>query len=105
MSSAQLDDASMHSDLCPANCRLPMLLQVIIGLAEWLAAKEAPVCRQGRGMGCRQDTMLADINQAALGLRIATPQDEDQVVALVGQGVDRAVRQLFPALAGMRSRL
>ena len=47
--------------------------------------------------------MAARIDHLALGLRIAAPEQEHQVFALAGEGLDHVIGEAFPTLALVRA--
>src|SRR5215831_12994820 len=69
------------------------------------AAEEAAVGRQWRGMRRPQHAMTLGIDQAALALGRAAPQQEDQPLALAVEAVDDCIGEALPALAMVRAGL
>lgn len=78
-----------------------MLLQIGVCLREMSATVEAPIDREGRGMGCLQDQMTAAVDELPLTLRITAPEHEYEVLALAIERIDSRIGQLFPPLVGM----
>src|SRR5690606_3601083 len=66
------------------------------------AAEESTMRRQRRRMGGAQHAVPARIDDPALLLRIAAPQQEYQPFALTVEHFDDVVGESFPALALMR---
>ena len=77
--------------------------QILVGLAEVVVPEEAPVSRQGRGVGRLQHQVPVAVYELALALGIGPPQDEDQMLALLGQFVDDGIGEGFPPFALVRS--
>src|SRR6185312_10612040 len=65
----------------PVHRRLAIGLKVLIGLGKMPAAQEAAMRRERRGVRGLEDAMAAGVDQLALGLRVAAPQQEDQAIA------------------------
>ena len=59
--------------------------------------------RQRRRVRRAQHAMAARVDDLALGLCVGAPQQEHQVLALRGQGLDDVVGEAFPALALVRA--
>ena len=60
--------------------------------------------RQRRGVRRLQNQMPVAVDKFAFALRIRSPQDKNQVVALFGQFVNDSVGKSFPPFALMRGR-
>ena len=65
----------------------------------------APRSRLASLVKTKQYGVPLRIDQLALGLCVAAPEQEDQALALARQGVDDMVGETFPALALVRSGL
>ena len=89
----------------PVNLLDAVLCQIGIGFAEMAAAEETVVGRTGRGMGGGENEMLRRINQWDFGFRIAAPQHEDQMVALLTELADDGIGEDFPSLVAVRTGL
>src|SRR5690606_38732231 len=79
--------------------------QILVGLRKMAAAEESAVCRQRRGMRRPEYTVAAGIDDLALLLRIAAPQQEHQSLALAVEHIHHMVGEAFPATALMGSGL
>ena len=66
-----------------------------------MVAEESAVGGEGRGMGRGEDEVALPIDQSALALGVAAPEDEHEMVAAVGQAAHHGVGKLLPAVAGM----
>ena len=75
--------------------------EIGVGEREMVVAEEAAIGREGRGMGRGEDEMALSIDQGALALGMAAPEDEHEMVAAVGQAAHHGVGKLLPAVAGM----
>lgn len=63
------------------------------------------MCGKWRGMHAAQNQVALAVDQLALLLRMTSPQQEYQALALAIQRVDRGIGETFPALALMRGGL
>src|SRR5690242_12469362 len=88
----------------PVDLRLLMRLKILIGLGKVSATQEAAVRRQGRWVRRLENTMATGVDQPTLRLRIRTPQQEHQSLAVSIQRIDHPVREPFPTLALVRAR-
>lgn len=69
------------------------------------ASEETPVGRQRRGVRSRQHVVFRLVNQRFLGNGITAPQQEDDAVATLREGLDGGVGEGFPAVALMAAGL
>ena len=74
-------------DTGPVDGCLALVGEVGVGLAEVVAAEEAAVGREGRGMGGGEDEVAALVNERPFGDGVAAPQEEDEAVALLAEGL------------------
>ena len=70
-----------------------------------MATEEASARRQWRWVYRFENQMFERVNQGLFGDGVIAPQDEDDVFALLRQGTNGRVGELFPAVMGMRGRL
>ena len=78
--------------------------EVVVGLGEGLAAEEASVGAEGRGMWRTEDPMALGVYEASLLLRIRPPEDEDKMLPLLSEELYRPVREVLPAPAVVAAR-
>ena len=70
-----------------------------------MTAEEAAAGGEGRRVHRLQDQVFERVDQGLLGDGVVAPKDEDEVLALLRQGADGGVGELFPAVARVRGGL
>ena len=73
--------------------------EVVVGLGEGLAAEEASVGTEGRGVWRTEDPVALGVDEACLLLRIRSPEDEDEMLPPLSEELYRPVREVLPAPA------
>lgn len=76
-----------------------VLLQELIGKAEMVVAEKSPVCRKRGWMCGSKHEVLALVDKLHLALRIASPQNECDVLFLIANDFDDSVGESFPPLS------
>ncbi len=82
-----------------------MLYQITVRLREMMAAKEAAAGGERRRVHRFQNQVFERVYQGLFGDGIVAPEDEDEVLALLREGADGGIGELFPAVARMRGGL
>lgn len=77
--------------------------QILIRLAEWPAAEESSVRREWRWVGCCEDQMLLSIHLESLLLRIASPKDENHMLAMLVHRMHYGICETLPPFLLMGS--
>ena len=77
--------------------------QILIRFFEMIAAEEAAVGGEWRGMRGFEDEMFGAVDVGTLRFRIIAPEHKDEVFALGGKCADGGVGELLPTLALMRT--
>lgn len=75
----------------------------LVGFAEMAVAEEAGVGGERRRVGGFEDEVLSDIDERLLTAGVATPKEEDEVVALFVEVFNRGFGEGLPALAAVRA--
>ena len=70
-----------------------------------MAAEETAASREGRRVHRFQDQVLEGVDQGLFGDGVVAPEDEDKMLALLGEGSDGRVGELFPAVTRVRGSL
>lgn len=70
-----------------------------------LAAEEASVGGEGRGVYGLENEVLLGVDDRPFLLGVGAPKHKDEAVAFVGQLLDDAVGELFPSLVLVRCGL
>ena len=70
-----------------------------------VAAEETTAGRQRRWVHRFQDQMLEGVDQGLFGDGVVAPEDEDEMLALLGEGADGGIGELLPAVARVRGGL
>ena len=70
-----------------------------------VAAEETTAGRQRRWVHRFQDQMLEGVDQGLFGDGVVVPEDEDEMLALLGEGADGGIGELLPAVARVRGGL
>lgn len=99
--SAPIRTLEFHATDCrlPGDWGLVVGGEVGVGLGEGLGAEEAAVGGKRRGVGRFDHAMACGVDEGAFLLRIGAPEDEDEVLASGGEGVDDGIGEGLPALA------
>ncbi len=71
--------------------------EIVMGLAEMFASKEAGMCRKGGWMWCCEYQMLLRIDESGLLLRIFPPKKEDHMLFLFGNGLNDRFSEGLPS--------
>ena len=82
-----------------------MLDEVVVGKAEMVVAKETVVGAERRGVGGAEHAVTRGVDDGTLLLRIGSPEDEYEVVALLAEDADDSIGEHLPAAALMRTRI
>lgn len=89
----------------PVNRRAANLYELRVTLRKVLAAEEAPVCRERRGMRRREHRVPLLVHLLALFGRRSAPEKEDEVVVVFVARLNHGIGELLPALVLVRVRL
>ena len=89
----------------PVNRLLSLTDQVIIGLGEMFAPQKTAMGGQRGRMWRTQNEMPGRIDNLAFFLRVAAPQQENQMLSIVAQMLYDTICKGFPATPLMRGRL
>jgi len=89
----------------PVNRLLSLTDQVIIGLGEMFAPQKTAMGGQRGRMWRTQNKMPGRIDNLAFFLRIAAPQQENQMLSIMTQMLDNTICKGFPATPLMRGSL
>lgn len=73
-----------------------MLAQIGIGLAEVVVSEKAVISRKRRRVRRSEHKMPATVDKGTFSLRISSPQDEHQMLALLGQQAYDSIGKGFP---------
>ena len=71
--------------------------EVLVGLGEMSASIETSIDGKWAGMGGGEHEVLTSVDKRTFALRITAPKHEDKVFALLAQGSDSSIGELFPA--------
>ncbi len=72
-----------------------------VGFAEVVVAKEAVVCREGRGVSGLEDEVLLSVDKRSFAARIAAPEEKNEVGAGTVEIFDSGGGESFPAFAAV----
>ena len=75
-----------------------MFYQITVRLREMMTTKETAAGRQRRWVHRFQYQMLERVNQGLLSNGVVAPKYEDKVFALLREGSDGSIGELFPSV-------
>jgi len=76
--------------------------EILVGAAEGFGAEESSG-REGRGVRAFDDEVLRTVDVRAFGFGVVAPENEDEILALLGEFADDGVGEFFPSLPLMRA--
>ena len=94
-----------REEALPFNRRNAVLLQVGVRLREMVVAEETAVGGERRGMGGGEDEVARAVDERPLLLRVTSPEEEDNVAALLGKFADNGIGECLPPVSRMRGCL